>query len=260
MGRAASASIEPLPRNGRPSWTQPSGHGRQSGCLHPLQPVRPRLPRSAGQRRHRHGRSRRTRPRSFSISTTRWGQHLRRLRRMRAGLPDRRADASHLLDDRCGTAHRPHSRQRLPLLRRRLPAHLQSEGRASSCRQGRKARPIRNGSASRAGSALTTCTTPPPDQAADPQGRRRQDADDDIDPGEPADPFSGKRPGRKRWKARRGLQTSATNMAATPWPDLARQRARTKKPICSRNWCGPAFGTNNVDHCTRLCHASRSRH
>ncbi len=37
---------------------QPSGHGGQSRRLHPVQSVRPRLPRSAGQRRHRHGRPR----------------------------------------------------------------------------------------------------------------------------------------------------------------------------------------------------------
>jgi len=35
---------------------QPSGDGGQSRRLHPVQSLRPRLPRSAGQRRHRHGR------------------------------------------------------------------------------------------------------------------------------------------------------------------------------------------------------------
>ncbi len=39
-------------------------------------------------------------------------------------------------------------------------------------------------------------------------------------------------------------------------PASARRNARTRKPICSRNWFRTGFGTNNVDHCTRLCHAS----
>ena len=37
---------------------QPSGDGGQSRRLHPVQSLRPRLPRSAGQRRDRHGRPR----------------------------------------------------------------------------------------------------------------------------------------------------------------------------------------------------------
>jgi formate dehydrogenase major subunit len=46
-----------------------------------------------------------------------------------------------------------------------------------------------------------------------------------------------------------------------PWAERAgrasaRPRARTRRPICSRNSCATGFGTNNVDHCTRLCHAS----
>ena len=37
---------------------------------------------------------------------------------------------------------------------------------------------------------------------------------------------------------------------------LARPNAPTKKPICSRKLIRQGFGHNNVDHCTRLCHAS----
>jgi len=36
----------------------------------------------------------------------------------------------------------------------------------------------------------------------------------------------------------------------------ARPRARTRKPTFFRSWVRTGFGTNNVDHCTRLCHAS----
>ena len=38
--------------------------------------------------------------------------------------------------------------------------------------------------------------------------------------------------------------------------DSARPRAATKRRTCSRSWCALGFGSNNVDHCTRLCHAS----
>ena len=49
----------PLPaRRSARARPQPSGDGGQSRRLHPLQSVRPRLPRGAGQRRDRHGRPR----------------------------------------------------------------------------------------------------------------------------------------------------------------------------------------------------------
>ena len=52
-------------------------------------------------------------------------------------------------------------RQRLPLLRRRLPAHLQHQGRQAALRRRQAtARPTRTGSASRAASASTTSTNP----------------------------------------------------------------------------------------------------
>ena len=67
---------------------------------------------------------------------------LRRLRRMRAGLPDRRADAGDAgrREQRLSRQARPHGRQRLPLLRRRLPAHLPHQGRQDRLRQ-RQERP-----------------------------------------------------------------------------------------------------------------------
>ena len=72
---------------------QPSGHGGQSRRLHPVQSLCARLPRSAGQRRHRHGRPRPRREDRVRLRRPDGQFDLRRLRRMRAGLPDRRADA-----------------------------------------------------------------------------------------------------------------------------------------------------------------------
>ena len=84
------------------SRSQPPGDGGSSGCLHPVQSLRARLPRGPGQRRDRHGVSQ-----CRSQDRVRHGrpdgcQHLRRLRRVRPGLPDRRADAGQ--PDRCARA------------------------------------------------------------------------------------------------------------------------------------------------------------
>ena len=126
------------------------GDGGQSRRLHPVQSLRPRLPRSAGQRRHRHGRPRPSREDRVRLRRPDGRVDLRRLRRMRAGLPDRRADA---VDDgrreqRLSRQARPHGGQRVPVLRRRLPAHLPDQGRQDRRRRpARTVRPTRTGSA-----------------------------------------------------------------------------------------------------------------
>ena len=85
---------EPLPR-ARVTGARPlaSGDGGQSRRLHPVQSLRPRLPRGSGQRRDRHGRPRHARKDRVRFRRPDGRLDLRRLRRMRAGLPDRRADA-----------------------------------------------------------------------------------------------------------------------------------------------------------------------
>ena len=72
---------------------------------------------------------------------------LRRLRRMRAGVPDRRADAG--ARRRAGRA-RQAGRFGLPVLRRRLPAHLQRQGQQDPLRRrprrpGQPRAPVRQG-------------------------------------------------------------------------------------------------------------------
>jgi len=97
---------------------------------------------------------------------------------MRPGLPDRCTDAG--FAGRCRQpAHRlcrPHGRQRLPLLRRRVPAHLSRQGRHAALRH----RPQRTGerepSLRERPLRLRLCApSPSADDAADPQGRRRQE-------------------------------------------------------------------------------------
>ena len=167
FGRSSSAgNIEPgrFPKR-QPtragSRPQPSGDGGQSRRLHPMQSLRPRLPRSAGQRRHRHGRPRPSREDRVRFRRPDGRLDLRRLRRMRAGLPDRRADAGDAgrRQQRVHHQARPLGRQRVPVLRRRLPAHLSHQGRqAALLSPARTARPTRTGSASKAASASITCT------------------------------------------------------------------------------------------------------
>ncbi len=89
--------------------------------------------------------------------------HLRRLRRMRAGLPDRRADAGDRARRRAG--RRPgRFRQRdhlgLPVLRRRLPGLAEGEGRQGQIYRGHQ-RPRERRSALRQG-PLRLRLHPPP--------------------------------------------------------------------------------------------------
>ena len=74
LGRCASSVDDSRfpPRERRRPTAQPPGDGGESRRLHPLQSVRARLPRGAGQRRDRHGLSAATAPRSCSTSTIRW--------------------------------------------------------------------------------------------------------------------------------------------------------------------------------------------
>ncbi len=71
--RRSSPAASPSARRSRcRRRPQPRRDGGQSRRLHPVQSLRPRLPRGAGQRRHRHGRAAAISRRSCSTSTTRW--------------------------------------------------------------------------------------------------------------------------------------------------------------------------------------------
>ena len=159
----AEARSRPLPQarrdQGARARPQPCGDGGEPRRLHPVQSLRPRLPRSAGQRRDRHGRPRPSRKDRVRPGRPDGRVHLRRLRRVRAGLPDRRADAfDHgRREQRLSWQARPHRGLGLPVLRRRLPAHLPDQGRQDRRRRRQeRAGERRTGSASRAASASTT--------------------------------------------------------------------------------------------------------
>ena len=170
---------------------------------------------------------------------------LRRLRRVRPGLPDRRADAGDAWSTSNGVyANAPDrdGRQRLPLLRRRLPAHLPDQGRPH--RRGRG--PGRAGQpepALRQGPLRLRLCAPsrPADRAADPQGRRRRSTTSTIDPANPCTHFREATWEEALDRAAAGLQRIRDRARRQArWPASARPRARTRRPICSRSWCAPA--------------------
>ena len=142
------------------------GHRRQPRRVHPLRPLRPRLRRHPGQRRHRPlgqglldpDRVRPQRPDGRVV--------VRDLRRMRRRVPDRRAheqaDQRRADPAALGAAAGRHG---LPVLRRRLCADLQRRRRAQGDRLRR--RPLRSParSAACASRAATAGTTPSPSSA-----------------------------------------------------------------------------------------------
>ena len=206
--QAAEDRGRPLPEarsaGARP---QPSGDGGQSRRLHPVQSVRPRLPRGAGQRRDRHGRPRPPREDRVRLRRPDGRLDLRRLRRMRAGVSDRRADAGDAGGrEQCLRPQgRPLGRQRVSVLRRRLPAHLPHQGRQAALRH-RQERPGQREPAVRQGPLRLRLRAQqaPADQADDPQGRRAEGPARVHRPGESLDAFprghlgGGARPRRRR--------------------------------------------------------------
>ena len=216
------------------------GHRRQPGRLHPVHALPARLPRRAGQRRHRPGLPRRARQDRLRHGRPDGRVHLRGLRRMCAGLPDRRADAG---------ARRGAGRARqaggigVPVLRRRLPAHLQRQGRQDPLRR-RPRRPGQPRAPVRQGPLRLRLRAPPaaPDEAADPPRRRAAQARrlrHGPGPGDGHVPRS--QLGRGAGTRRRRLAPHPRHAtAARRWPASARPRAATKRPTCSRSWCAPA--------------------
>ena len=139
------------------------GHRRQPRRLHQLRPVRARLPRGAGQRRDRHGLSR---PRLQGGVRLRQGHgrvDLRRLRRVRAGVPDRRADGEEPARHKPASASttRPSRSTRCaPTAASAARPRCTSRTTRSSTSTAATGRPTTTGCASRAASASTTSITP----------------------------------------------------------------------------------------------------
>jgi formate dehydrogenase major subunit len=236
---------------------------RQPRRLHPVQPVRARLPRGAGQRRDRHGLSRRHSAKIvFDFDDPMGASHLRGLRRMRAGLPDRRPDAADLRRRRAASSRHPDRRStrsaRICGVGCQLTYHVEDDThrlRRGPRRPGQPQPPVRQGP------LRLRLRAPPaaPDRAADPasrraQGRRRLQ----VDPRQSAGRISAKPAGTRRSNcAAAGLESIRDDARrAARSPASARPRARNEEAYLFQKLVRTGFGTNNVDHCTRLCHAS----
>src|SRR6516165_9787407 len=189
---------------------------------------------------------------------------------MRAGLSDRGADAGDA-GRRAQCFYRdsgPHGRQRLSLLRCRLPAHLSHQGRQASLRH----RPQRTGQrepALRQGSLRLRLR---PQSAAafkadDPQGRRAQDSARTDRPVEPLDAFprgdlgGGARPrhrrleedprprraaGARRFRFGQGIERRSLPISETRSHRLRHQQCRSLHAAVPRFIGGGIDGGNRV--------------
>ena len=145
----------------------------------------------------------------------------------------------------------------VPVLRRRLPAHLQRQGQQDPLRQrarrpGQPQPPVRQGPL-----RLRLCAPPAAsDEAADPshrcaQARRLHDG-----------------PERRDDRVPRGQWDEALDVAGGTLKRLRAQHGRyalagfgsakgsNEEAYLFQKLVRMGFGSNNVDHCTRLCHAS----
>ena len=234
-----------------------SGDRRAPRRLHPVRPVRARVPRRAGERRHRLRVPRRAREDRVRPRRSDGRLDVRRLRRMRPGVSDRRADAG----ARCRLRSSP-TRQvdsvcpycgvgcQLTLLTSRTT-------RSSTCRA-RTVRRTRAGCASRAATASTTCST----GTASPCRCMRKPGiekhkDFVVDPDDWRRRVPRREAGTKRSRSRPAVcATSATRTARDRSRGFGSAKGTNEEAYLFQKLVRTGFGSNNVDHCTRLCHAS----
>ncbi len=225
--------------------------------LHPVQPLRARLPRRAGQRRHRLRVPRqpvedRVRPRRPDGRL-----HLRRLRRVRPGVPDRRADAgargrrrsspNETVDSVC-----PYCGVGCQLtynVKDNTILYVQGkDGPANSSRLCVKGRYGFDYVQHR-----HRLTKPLIRKPGVPKHK-----DFAVDPGQLAATSSARPPGKRRSTSPpRACATSATPTASARSPASARPRAPTKRRTCSRSWCAPASG-RTTSTTARACATPRA--
>ena len=147
----------------------------------------------------------------------------------------------------------------VPVLRRRLPAHLPRQGqhdplRAGQGRPGELEPPVRQGPLRlrlRAAQAS-------PDQAADPQaGRARSTRTSPSIPTTGSDVFREATLGRgARRRGRAACATIRDTYGKRSLAGFGSAKGTNEEAYLFQKLVRTGFGSNNVDHCTRLCHAS----
>ena len=167
----------------------------------------------------------------------------RAARRARARAPHRRTARSTASAPIAASAARPPIRSRTT---------------RSSMSRAATARPTTTGSASRAASASTTSTIP--HRLTRPLIRRDdapKDADIEIDPRQPLDAFPrGHLGGGARRAPPAGLKRIRDRDGGRALAGFGSAKGSNEEAYLFQKLVRTGFGTNNVDHCTRLCHAS----
>jgi formate dehydrogenase major subunit len=189
------------------------------------------------------------------------GEHLRRLRRMRAGLPDRRADGARW-STRTGGTRAPPARPQVDSVcpycgvgcqityHIRTSAIVAVEGRDGPANQNRLCVKGRFG---------FDYVNHPHRLLTKPLIRRDdapKRADCEVDPATPG-PTSARRAGRRRWIGPpAGLSAHPRSRRRPGAGRLRLGQGLNEEAYLFQKLVRTGFGTNNVDHCTRLCHAS----
>ncbi len=245
------------PAGARP---QPSGDGGEARRLHPVQSLRARLPRGPGQRRDRHGRPRPPRKDRVRLRRPDGQQHLRRLRRMRAGLPDRRADAGDPGRRRtASTPTRPTARSTAsaPIAASAARSPIKSRTTRSSLVAGSDGPANQNRLCVKGRFGFDYAHHP--HRLTEPLIRKdgvAKTPTTDIDPANPWTHFR-----EASWEE--ALDLAAAGLQADPRPrrrqalaGFGSAKGSNEEAYLFQKLVRTGFGTNNVDHCTRLCHAS----
>ena len=236
-----------------------AGDGGQSRRLHPVQSLRPRLPRSAGQRRDRHGRPRPRREDRLRFRRPDGSVDVRRLRRMRAGLPDRRADAGDA-GQRQERAHRiPRSRGERVCpycgVGCQLTYHIKNDkllyvtGRNGPANENRLCVKGRFG--------FDYISNP--QRLTKPMVRKdgvAKAADDLVDPSNPFTHFREATWEEAMERAASGLKKIRDRDGPRALAGFGSAKGSNEEAYLFQKLVRTGFGSNNVDHCTRLCHAS----
>ena len=152
---------------------------------------------------------------------------------------------------------RPQGRQRLPVLRRRLPAHLPHQGRQAPLRH-RQERPGQPEPALRQGPLRLRLRrqSAAPDQADDPQGRRAKAPTIWSIPSNPWTHFREATWEEALERAAAGLKKIRDRDGPHALAGFGSAKGSNEEAYLFQKLVRTGFGTNNVDHCTRLCHAS----
>ena len=96
-----------------------------------------------------------------------------------------------------------------------------------------------------------------PDQAADPQARRPEESSDDGRARASGARSSAKPPGKRRWTSPAASSTQLRDThGAKSLAGFGSAKGSNEEAYLFQKLVRTGFGSNNVDHCTRLCHAS----